>query len=102
MPAPRVDRLRCPVCGATTHRTDFTAWMLDHDRPAGGHCDRGALRAIEGDRARPAPRSRPIVIRLTPEEWERFDSAAKAAGNGLGPWLRMLASREARRHERQK
>lgn len=45
-------------------------------------------------------RTKPIVIRLTPEEWQRFDAAAKRAGIGLGPWLRMLGLREAGKAER--
>ena len=46
-------RTRCPACRATTTRTDLTAWMLDHDRPAGGHCDHGTRQAMEGDVPRP-------------------------------------------------
>ena len=47
-------------------------------------------------RKRP-PRSRPILIRLTPEEWARLAAAAKAIGLGLGPWLRSLGLRESER-----
>jgi hypothetical protein len=35
-------------------------------------------------------RSTSILIRVTPEEAEAFKAAAKAAGLGVGPWLRML------------
>ncbi len=42
-------------------------------------------------------RSRPaaILVHMTPDERERLRAVARKAGLGLGPWLRMLAIREA-------
>ena len=40
-------------------------------------------------------RSVGILIRVSPEERDRLNAAARSAGLGLGPWLRMLGLREA-------
>lgn len=42
-------------------------------------------------------RSASILLRVTPEERERLAAAATRAGLGLGPWLRSLGLREARK-----
>lgn len=55
---------------------------------------RPAPRTLVGARA---ARSKPILIRLTPEEWQRLETAARRAGLGLGPWLRLLGLRETER-----
>lgn len=38
-----------------------------------------------------------VLVLLTVEERKRLQEAAAGAGLGLGPWIRMLALREARK-----
>jgi hypothetical protein len=45
-------------------------------------------------------RAKSILIRVAPEERETLKAAAERAGLGLGPWLRSLGMREARKSER--
>lgn len=88
---PSAPRARCPVCRATTTRTDLTAWMLDHDRPAGGHCDRGTRQAMEGDVPRPrtGPRSEAVVfVRVSDDEIRTLREAAQR--EPLGTWARRM------------
>jgi uncharacterized protein (DUF1778 family) len=47
-------------------------------------------------------RSTSILIRVSPEERETLKAAASRAGLGLGPWLRSLGMREARKSEPKK
>lgn len=47
-------------------------------------------------------RSTSIVIRVTPEEAEALKRGAARAGLGVGPWLRSLGMREAKKSEPKK
>lgn len=38
MSAPKDTRAACPYCSVRTWRTDWTAFMRDHDRPDGRRC----------------------------------------------------------------
>lgn len=44
-----------------------------------------------------AARDGALLIRLSVEEREALDAAAREAGQGTGPWLRALGMAEARR-----
>jgi hypothetical protein len=53
---------------------------------------RPILPRASGDRT---SRTAALMIRLLPEEKKALQAAARRAGLGLGPWLRMLGLRSA-------
>ena len=46
------------------------------------------------------PRSTNVLVRVLPEERERWHNAARRAGQTLSDWLRAMANRAAKRTKR--